>query len=229
MGGRHRDSPHAAAAEADRPDIPAGVEWLRNAADQGCARAQFNLAQQYACGNGEPRTAAETPAALIRKSAEAGWLEAQFALAERYRTGLGLQQDYLEAIRWYRRAADNSQESQPHTSKARLVLSLVTPAGELSRQDNLSDPKFFEVLKLYVKAVNLKDTNSAGKIAELYTAGRSVERNSTRANFWSQIATNHGLIPAGEQRTPPVEGSASQEARQFETWRNELRSFHYEP
>jgi TPR repeat protein len=86
------------------------VEWLRKAADQGCARAQFELAQQYACGNGEPRSTAETPVALFTRSAKAGWMDARLALGERYRVGLGVEANRAHAFFWYNLAA--TQESR---------------------------------------------------------------------------------------------------------------------
>jgi TPR repeat protein len=86
-------------------DLAEGIEWLRKAADQGCARARFDLARQYSCGNGEPRNTDETPVALFAKAAKAGLAEAQLALAERYRTGLGVTRDAIKAFFWYSMAA----------------------------------------------------------------------------------------------------------------------------
>ena len=91
-------------------DLPQGIELLRKAADQGCPRAEFELAQEYACGNGDPRSDAETPVALLSKAAKAGWSDAQFTLAERYCTGFNVQTNNAKAFFWYSQAASNGVE-----------------------------------------------------------------------------------------------------------------------
>ena len=45
-------------------------------------------------------------AAAVRELAEGGDAEAQFALGTMYRYGQGVAQDYGEALRWWRKAAD---------------------------------------------------------------------------------------------------------------------------
>ena len=90
-------------------DLAEGIEWLRKAADQRCVQAQFDLAQEYTCGNGEPRDAGDTPVALYTKSAQAAHLNSQWALAERYRTGLGVSPDRVKAFVWYSLAAEQGQ------------------------------------------------------------------------------------------------------------------------
>jgi TPR repeat protein len=87
-------------------DLPEAIRYLRLAVDQGCSRAQFELAQQYGCGNGEPRSSDETPLALLNKSARAGWPEARYSLGERYRLGLSVTPNRARAFFWYSAAAD---------------------------------------------------------------------------------------------------------------------------
>ncbi|MBK8212025.1 MAG: SEL1-like repeat protein [Rhodospirillales bacterium] len=45
-------------------------------------------------------------AALFRACAEAGTVEAQLRLADLYRSATGVPQDYVEAVRWLRAAAE---------------------------------------------------------------------------------------------------------------------------
>ena len=100
------------------PDVPRAVELLRTAADQGCPRAQFQLAEQYACGNGEPRTAQEAPIALLTHAANAGIIEAQFALGERCRFGFGAEKNKARAFYWYSlAAAGNSTDAAKQRDK----------------------------------------------------------------------------------------------------------------
>ena len=87
------------------PDVPRAIYLLRLAAEQGCPRAQLEFAQQYTCGNGEARSADETPVALLTKAANAGVANAQFALGERCRMGFGVEKNKARAWFWYRVAA----------------------------------------------------------------------------------------------------------------------------
>jgi TPR repeat protein len=113
-------------------DLAEGIEWLRKAADQGCAKAQFELAQQYSSGNGEPRNAGETPVALYSKSARAGHPNAEYALAERYRTGLGVATDRVKAFAWYSVAAEQGQE-QATEQRDRVGISLTEADRQRAR------------------------------------------------------------------------------------------------
>ena len=63
-------------------------------------RRNCELAQQYTCGNGEARSADETPVALLTKAANAGVAEAQFALGERCRMGGGVEKNRARAWFW---------------------------------------------------------------------------------------------------------------------------------
>ena len=100
------------------PDVPRAIDLLRLAAEQGCPRAQLELAQQYTCGNGEARSADETPVALLTKAANAGAADAQFALGERCRMGFGIEQNRPRAWFWYRVAASRgSREAAAQRQK----------------------------------------------------------------------------------------------------------------
>ena len=111
------------------PDVPQAIDLLRLAAGQGCPRAQFELAQQYSCGNGEARSADETPVALLAKAANVGVADAQFALGERCRMGLGVEKNKARAWFWYRVAA--SRGSREAAARRRKL------EGELTQEEVL--------------------------------------------------------------------------------------------
>jgi TPR repeat protein len=92
-------------------DLAEGIEWLRQAAAQRCPKAQFDLAQQYSCGNGDPRNVGENPVALFTKAARAGLPAAQQALAGRYQIGLGVDRDPVQALFWYSLAASQGLDA----------------------------------------------------------------------------------------------------------------------
>ena len=90
--------------EGPQDDVEA-VRWYRLAAEQGDARAQFELGFRYEAGRGVPQDDAEA-IRWYRAAADQGEAFAQNNLGMKYGQGRGVPQDDAEAIRWYRAAAD---------------------------------------------------------------------------------------------------------------------------
>jgi TPR repeat protein len=80
--------------------------WLRRAAEQGNAEAQFWLGTYYEQGR---FGATDYPEAFkyLRKAAEQGHPDAQVALGEMYEEGEFVSQNYALAAKWYRKAAEH--------------------------------------------------------------------------------------------------------------------------
>ena len=85
-------------------DLDEALKWLRMAAAQGHAPAEFQLGQWAEFGRGMARDSA---AALqwYRRAARHGLPSAQRALGDAYRIGVHVRPDLSEAARWYRLAA----------------------------------------------------------------------------------------------------------------------------
>ena len=79
-------------------------EW-RPLAEQGVAKAQYNLGQMYHNGNGVVQDYAEA-VRWFRLVAEQGYASAQNNLGWMYQNGYGVVQDYAEAVKLYRLAAE---------------------------------------------------------------------------------------------------------------------------
>jgi len=86
-------------------DTAQAIEWLRKAAAQHFAPAEFHLGQVYDFGFGAPPDAREA-LSWYRRAAEHGSAPAQRAIAEFYKKGRGVTADLQEAARWFQRAAD---------------------------------------------------------------------------------------------------------------------------
>ena len=86
-------------------DLPLAVDWLRRAAAQGHADAEFQLGQLYDFGFRVGPDAREA-LAWYRKAAEHGSAAGQRAVGDFYRKGRGLAADAAEAARWYQLAAE---------------------------------------------------------------------------------------------------------------------------
>jgi len=81
------------------------VQATKSKADQGDAKAQYNLGNMYADGEGVAKNEAEA-VKWYRKAADQGLAEAQFNLGNMYREGLGVVKDEAEAVKLYRKAAE---------------------------------------------------------------------------------------------------------------------------
>ena len=79
-------------------------EWTP-LAEQGLAKAQFNLGVMYEYGDGVPQDYKEA-VRLYRLAAEQGYARAQFNLGVMYEYGHAVPQDYTKAVRLYRLAAE---------------------------------------------------------------------------------------------------------------------------
>jgi TPR repeat protein len=79
---------------------------VRKQAEQGNAKAQYQLGTVYINGKG-PGTAPDYAEAMkwFRKAADQGNTDAQNYIGSMYEDGKGVPQDYAEAMKWYRKAA----------------------------------------------------------------------------------------------------------------------------
>ncbi len=81
------------------------IDTIRKHAEQGHAKAQFDLGVCYAKGEGVNKDPAEA-AKWYRKAAEQGDAGAQYNLGGCYYNGYGVDKDHAEALKWYRKAAE---------------------------------------------------------------------------------------------------------------------------
>ncbi len=86
-------------------DKQQAVEYIREAAELGCAPAQSALGSFCVSGDGVEQDTAEA-VKWFRRAAEQGFPEAQYNLGISYMKGRGVEQDTDEAVKWFRKAAD---------------------------------------------------------------------------------------------------------------------------
>jgi TPR repeat protein len=107
------------------PNNAEAIRWLRLAADQGLAHAQYKLGFQYAQDQGVPQNYAEA-LKWTRLAAEQGLAEAEYNLGVAYKNGEGVPQDYVRAHMWFNvSAAQGTKEAV--IERDRLALRM-TPA-----------------------------------------------------------------------------------------------------
>jgi Sel1 repeat len=114
-----------------RDDLEA-LKWIRKAAAQNPADAQFFLGVAYERGDaGVPRDYVEA-VKWYRQAAEQGSTKAPLYLAIRYESGEGAPRDYEEAYMWFSLAAAHGE--QEAANKLDLIESRLTPEQRAEAQ-----------------------------------------------------------------------------------------------
>jgi TPR repeat protein len=111
------------------PDYGDADRWLRLAATQGDASAQFWLGVGYERGYFGGIDYQES-LKWLRKSAVQGLPDAQFNLGQRYEDGTGVPKSHEMAASWYRKAAD-------HFSDVTGAFNAVVELGDMYRDGRL--------------------------------------------------------------------------------------------
>jgi TPR repeat protein len=91
-----------------------------------------------------------------------------------------VQQDYAEALRWYRKAADQDY------ARAQNAIGYLYELGEGVNQDDA------EALRWYRKAVDQNSGRAKYHIGMLYAEGRGVSRDLGQAHAWMEEARAAG-------------------------------------
>jgi TPR repeat protein len=89
----------------EQPNYAEAVKWFTLAANQGYAKAQYNLGTMHENGEGVTKSLAQA-LKWYRLAAEQEDAPAQYALGTMYRDGLGVKKNAKQARRWLQRAAD---------------------------------------------------------------------------------------------------------------------------
>lgn len=122
--------------------------------------------------------------ALLKQEAEQGCAEAQFNLGRLYEMGDGVEQNWKEAVNWYRKAA-----MQNH-SNAEFNLGVCYENGNGVVQD------FEEATKWFSKAAEHGASNAQCMLGFCYQNGWGVERNNAVALYWYLKAAEQGYPEA---------------------------------
>ena len=111
-----------------------------------------------------------------RRMAEVGYAPAQYDLGVVYAKGRGVAQDYVEAAKWYRLAAN-----QGHAT-AQYSLGLLYATGQGVPQD------YVEAAKWYRLAADQGDPDAQWRLGLMYTLGQGVPPDDVRAHMWLNLS-----------------------------------------
>ena len=195
------------------------VKWVRKAAEQGFARAQYDLGLMYQFGRGVERSN-EKAVEWYLKAAEQGYADAQYHLGVMYENGIGVEQSYEKAAGWYLKAAEQGYaDAQYHLGymyyygfgveesyeKAAEWYLKAAEQGYASAQNNLgfmyqngtvvaqSDEKAVE---WYRKAAEQGDAIAQDNLGFMYQNGTGVAQSDEKAVEWYRKAAEQGFDEA---------------------------------
>ncbi len=113
-----------------RGDYATALREWRPLAEQGNAKAQFNLGLIYSKGRGVPQDYTEA-ARWYRRAAEQGVAQAQYTLGFMYSKGRAVPQDYAQAHMWYSLAVSRyppSKDRDKAVFNRNIITAKMTPA-----------------------------------------------------------------------------------------------------
>ncbi|HLW77744.1 MAG TPA: tetratricopeptide repeat protein [Bryobacteraceae bacterium] len=126
------------------------------------------------------RQANERDARSILPRAEAGDPEAQYHLARLYYYGQGVRQDYSEAFRWSRKAADQGNVKALYTN------GIFYDQGKGVAQDEV------EAIRWYRQAADRGYPLAEQAMGYVYFTGRGVALDYSEAARWYRLAADQG-------------------------------------
>jgi TPR repeat protein len=178
-------------------DYAEAAWWYRMAAEQGLAASEMNLGRLYQLGRGVPQDYAEA-AKWWRQAAEQGNAKAQVGLGDRYGREMcrvmaeipastkesihrclieqGVPQDYVEAVKWYRKAAEQGD------ANGQVMLGLMY---DLGRGVSLNPA---EAVKWYTMAAEQGDGAGQANLGLAYLNGTGVPKDYVLAYMWFDLA-----------------------------------------
>jgi TPR repeat protein len=142
---------------------PPALTWIRTAAEQGHAEAQYYIGE---------RSDDEEAVEWFRMAAEQGHVDAQVALAWRYEGAGGVRPDAECAVTWLRRAAERG-----HAEAQRLLGGHYADGDGVAQDDT-------EAVGWLQKAAEQGEPFAQFKLGEMFAAGRGVPQDDTQAAVW---------------------------------------------
>ena len=113
----------------------------------------------------------------LKEEAAQGDADAQFTLGVRYSRGRGVPQDYAEALKWYRLAAN-----QGKAAEAKNNLGVMSSKGQGVARD------YAEALKWFRLAAAQGHAKAQYNLGAMYGKGQGVPQNYVQALKWLTLA-----------------------------------------
>jgi localization factor PodJL len=181
------DQANAAPQTFDLPAEAVGPLELRQAAADGDAKAQFEIAAIFTEGRAVEQDYAEA-AIWYERSAAQGFVPAQYRLGNLYETGTGVEKDLEVAKLWYQRGAEAGNRMAMHN------LAALYAGGQLGEQE------FETAAEWFAQAASRGMTDSQFNLGMLYARGLGVAQDFEQSYKWFSLAAKNGDADAGKAR-----------------------------
>jgi localization factor PodJL len=171
----------------DMPAESVGPLELRQAAADGDARAQFEVAAIFTEGRAVEQDYAEA-AKWYERAAAQGLAPAQYRLGNLYETGTGVEKNLETAKLWYQRAAEAGNRMAMHN------LAALYASGQMGEQEFESAAEWFQ------QAAARGMTDSQFNLGMLYARGLGLPQDFEQSFKWFSLAANSGDADAAKAR-----------------------------
>lgn len=162
-------------------DYKEAVKWYERAADQGLTEALTELGYDYKFGDMNLSVNYGKSFAYYIQAAQKGDMAGQANVAEFYMEGKGIEKNEEEALKWYRKAAEQGDADSEYA------------IGQYYEYDG-NDIKL--AIEWYRKAAEQGYVDAQMKMKDCYENGEGLEKDLTQAFEWAEKAAIQGNIKA---------------------------------
>jgi len=167
-------------------DYVEAMQWLTLALEQGDGRAQSYLETLYASNQGiQPDDITS-----VRSAAERGHVVSQFNLGVMYANGRNVNQNYTEAVKWYRLAADGGHLG------AQYNLGVMHHNGDGTPRNDRA------AVLLWHSAAGYGHVGAQYNLGVMYADGEGVTKDAVMAHMWFNIVASRST---GDLRNLAIE------------------------
>ena len=158
-------------------DTDSAIHWMRKSAESGSDWAKVQLVSLLMkCDSEKEKTEAFT---LCKEYIEQGVPNLEGKMAQMYSSGIGVEKDTDSAIHWMRKSAESGSD----WAKVQLVSLLMKCDSEKEKTEA------FTLCKEYIEQ---GVPNLEGKMAQMYSSGIGVEKDTDSAIHWMRKSAESG-------------------------------------
>src|SRR5262245_7261479 len=166
---------------------PVDITTLRVKAEAGDPKAQAQLGDAYAKGEGVTNNYSEA-AKWYRLAAEKGSAEAELGLGQLYEAGQGVSKDLAQAIKLYRQAAEHGLPGAQYTLGFMYEAGRGLPASQT------------EAAKWFLRAAEQGEPLAQYDMGQRYDLGIGVSVDRVEALKWLILAAKQGQTDSADRR-----------------------------
>ena len=151
----------------------------------------------------------------MKAAAEQGNASAQYNLGVMYGNGIGTQQDYKDAVKWYKAAAEQGDAEAQHN------LGVMYDEGKGTPQDDK------EAIKWYKAAAEQRIVEAQYNLALMYGNGEGVPQDYRAAHMWFNLLASFGNKDGANERDRIAARMTSNQVSEAQSFATECSDQNY--